>query len=79
MRKKCSKEDYFKGSPELNLNRNERKLLISALITSRWDVLKALKLNFPRESITPDGYYKLLKKHHISPRDKTYKKLIEIE
>ncbi len=74
-----TRECYQKGTPELNLALNERKLLIKAVLRSQWNIRKALKLNFPKENITEDAYRKILAKHHISIRNKTYKKLNEIE
>lgn len=79
MRQKYTLADYNKGNPKLNLARMERVLLIKALIKSNWNMSKALKLNFPFENISRDGYAKILGKHHISLRDKSFKKLTEIK
>lgn len=73
-----SKDCYTKGNPKLNLALNERKLLLKALFRSNWNVIEALKLNFPKENVSRDSYSKMLAKHHISIRNKSYKKLIEI-
>ncbi len=79
MSQKYTRECYLKGNPSLNLALNERELLIKALVKADWHIPTALKHNFPHESITQDGYRRMLAKHHISPRNKNYKMLNEID
>jgi hypothetical protein len=74
-----SKDCYAKGNPKLNLALNERKLLLRALLKANWNVVEALRLNFPKENVSRDSYSKMLAKHRISIRNKSYKKLIEIK
>jgi hypothetical protein len=76
--KKYSKEQYLKGNPKFNLLLNERRLLLGAVKKSNWDLKKARKLNFPLENITVSGYNYILLTHHINIKEKTFKKLTEI-
>ena len=74
-----SSADYKKGSPEFSLLRNQRLLIIKALIRSNWDLKKAFKLNFPKENICLNSYNKMTLNHHISVKNKTFKKLKDIQ
>lgn len=74
-----TKEDYLKG--RLNLYLHERYFLILALQKCDWNATKAYQLNFTGKEIIPlgySGYLKLLKRHHISLREKKFKKLSEL-
>lgn len=74
-----TKQDYLKG--QLNLMRHERRLLLTALHKCDWNATKAYKLNYSGNEVVPlgyDGYLKLLKRHHIYLREKTFKKLSEL-
>ncbi len=73
------KQAYLKGNPELNLLRNERRLVLLALKKSNWKLNKAYKLNFPLQNITLETYNFILLRHHISVKEKKYLKLSEIQ
>lgn len=71
---KYTRKTYFKGSSNLFLQ--ERELLIKALLKTNWNGKEAMILNFPKNEISEDTYYKKLAKHQISIRNKAY---IELE
>lgn len=71
--------DYKKGVPELNLLRNQRILIIKALLYTKWNIEAAYKLNYPGERIPFEDYKKQITDHHISFKNKTFKKLKEIK
>jgi hypothetical protein len=76
--KRYTREQYLKGNPKFNLLLNERRLLLGAIKKSNWNRNKARKLNFPLENISISAYNYILLRHHINIKEKTYKKLTEI-
>lgn len=72
MSKPYTKQDYLRGNPSYNLALNERELILMALIKSDWVTKKAFLLNFPNPTIQIDAYYRIVKKHHIDIKNKTY-------
>ena len=74
--KRYSKKEYLKGA--FNLLRNERELMIKALLISDWNMVQAFVMNYPKENITISAYNYLLLRHHISVKDRSYKEFREI-
>ena len=68
-------EDYKKGSPEFNLLLNERRLLLRAILSTKWDIDKAMELNYPEGGIEKNGYNRKLLDHGIRVGKKTYNKI----
>ena len=74
--KRYSKAEYLQGA--LNLLRNEREVIIKALVVSDWNMQQAFRLNYPKENITISAYNWLLLRHHISVKDRSWKDFKEI-
>lgn len=73
--------DYKKGDKRYSLLINERRLLIKALLLTKWRSKQAYHLNFEGSKymmMTYSGYLYLLKRHHISVINKSFKKMSEI-
>lgn len=70
--KKYTKQTYERGTRELNLFYNERVLIIKALLKANWNIAEAMRLNYPKENVTRETYSKMLFRHHISVRNKTF-------
>lgn len=78
MSKPYTKQDYLRGNPSYNLILNERNLIIMALIKADWNTQKAFQLNFPNPTIQIDAYRKIINKHHIDIKGKSYLEIQEI-
>lgn len=79
MSKPYTKQDYLRGNPSYNLALNERNLIIMALIKTDWNAKKAFRLNFPKPTIEIDAYRKIIKKHSIDLKGRTYEEISEMK
>lgn len=74
-----TKNHYLKG--KLNLFWHQRRLLLITLRKCNWNVTKAYQLNFTGNEFLPltfNEYLNLLKKHHISVKEKSFKKISQL-